>query len=347
MSTEPEIRIDQLTGMRTILAAARSERPIEFDSARPEAEAEADCPFCGGHEDRTPSEVWAERPGGGADSEGWTVRSVPNLYPAVGGEDSPEGTGTSADAFTSSADPLRASARSGEPELFSSVPASGAHEVIVHTPEHLTSLADLGTDHLYGALAGWRARMQAHPDAAYCQLIVNEGPAAGASREHTHAQLYALGFVPPAIARERERVNAYFERTNGGALLSDIAAEEVRRKDRLVAIDDEAMLLCPWASRSPYELRLVPRRPAPSFERDEGGAEMLASALKALEGRFGTVPQFNLWVVTAPRGADRFHWHLDLVPRFAVKAGFEFATGVDINIYPPERAAAELREALS
>ena len=100
--------------------------------------------------------------------------------------------------------------------------------------------------------------MRAHAGASYVQLIVNEGGGAGASLEHSHAQLYALDFVPAAVARERERVGAYAERTPGGGLLSEILVEEMRRKERLVAIDDEAALICPWASRSPFELRVIP-----------------------------------------------------------------------------------------
>ena len=57
--------------------------------------------------------------------------------------------------------------------------------------------------------------------------------------------------------------------------------------------------------------------------------------------------QLNLWVRSAPRGSEEFHWHLDLVPRLTAKAGFELGTGVDINVYPPERAAADLREAIA
>ena len=72
-----------------------------------------------------------------------------------------------------------------------------------------------------------------------------------------------------------------------------------------MAIDDDALLICPWASRSPFELRIVPRNPAPSFERDgEVGLGMLRTALRALEARFETVPQFNAWTITAPRGAE-------------------------------------------
>lgn len=307
------------------------------------------CPFCEGREERTPPEVFATRAdGGAADTPGWTTRVVPNLYPALGGEggDGVAATGGEAGAFASAGDPLLESRRAGEPDLFASRPAVGDHEVIVNAPEHVTAMAGLSEEQFGAAVETWRERMRAHGDAAYVQLIVNEGGGAGASLEHTHAQLYALGFVPAAVARERERAGAYGERTGGGSLLSDVLVEEVRRQDRLVAIDEEAALVCPWASRSPFELRVVPRTASASFADDTAGAAMIHTALRLLAKRFDTSPELNLWVRTAPRGADAFHWHVDIAPRLSIKAAFEFATGVDINTYPPERAAADLRECL-
>jgi UDPglucose--hexose-1-phosphate uridylyltransferase len=301
------------------------------------------------------------RPGGGEpDTPGWTTRAVPNLYPALGGGDAdggsagargvggaPAGTAAEAGAFASGGDPLLASRRAGDPDLFASRPAGGAHEVIVNAPEHATAMSELSDERFAAAIATWRERIRAHrAEAAYVQVIVNEGGGAGASLEHTHAQLYALPFVPAAVARERERVGAYGERTAGGGLLSDILVEEVRRKERLVAIDDEAALICPWASRSPFELRVVPRREAAAFEDDEAGTAMLAKAMRLLAERFGRPPELNLWVRTAPPGTETFHWHVDIAPRLSIKAGFELGTGVDINIYPPERAAADLRKTL-
>ena len=345
-----EIRIDQLTGMRTILAPARADRPDRFAASRAEPRGPEGCPFCAGAESLTPPELFATRPAGGeADTPGWSTRVVPNLYPALGHSAEqpahPAGAGPES-AFGSSADPLRASSRATEPDLFSSRPAEGSHEVIVNAPEHATALADLPEGRLESAVATWRERMRAHQGAAYTQLIVNEGAGAGASLEHSHAQLYALPFVPPAVARERERVSAYRERTAGAGLLSDIVVEEVRRHERLVAIDDEAALICPWASRSPFELRILPRRQSASFESDDAGATMLGRALRGLSRLFGASPELNLWVRTAPRGTEHFHWHIDIAPRLALKAGFEFGTGVDINVYPPERAAADLRETI-
>ena len=113
-----------------------------------------------------------------------------------------------------------------------------------------------------------------------------------------------------------------------------------------MAIDDEAALVCPWASRSPFELRVIPRREAARFEEDEGGAAMIATAMRALAKLFDGPPELNLWIRTAPRGADQFHWHVDIAPRLTIKAGFELGTGIEINSVAPEQAATELREAL-
>jgi UDPglucose--hexose-1-phosphate uridylyltransferase len=287
------------------------------------------------------------RPGGGKpNTPGWTTRVVPNLYPALGddGDTGAEPRSAEAGAFGSSGDPLLESRRAGEPDLFAFRPAAGGHEVVINSPKHVTAMAELSEEQFLSAVETWRARMRAHSAAAYVQLVVNEGAGAGASLPHTHAQLYALPFVPAAVARERERAGAYNERTAGGGLLSDVLVEEVRRRERLVAIDEEAALICPWASRSPYELRIVPRSPAAHFEEDTGGAAMIHTAMHLLAERFDGPPELNLWVATAPRGAETFHWHVDIAPRLSIKAGFELGTGVDINIYPPERAAADLRE---
>jgi len=184
-----------------------------------------------------------------------------------------------------------------------------------------------------------------HADAAYVHTIVNERPEAGASLPHTHAQLYALDFVPASIARERERANAYTTRTMGGNLLADLVQEEVRKRERIVAIDDDTVLLSPYAGGVPFQLLLAPRRPRPRFE-DEGptGAAMLHEALSRLARRLGGHPPLNLWVRTAPRGAEHFCWRIDILPRLTHLAGLELGAGVRLNIVTPERAAAELRE---
>src|SRR5438309_11779177 len=133
--------------------------------------------------------------------------------------------------------------------------------------------------------------------AACVHLIVNERREAGASLPHTHAQLYALDFVPAAVARERERFGAYATRTMGQNLLEDLVAEEVRLNERIVAIDEEAVLMAPYASRLPFQLMLAPRRPRARFE-DHGpaGASLLHHGLCRLARPLATSPPLNMWV---------------------------------------------------
>jgi UDPglucose--hexose-1-phosphate uridylyltransferase len=324
----PQVRVDPLTGLKSIIAGERVDRPGGGFEVAPEEpiDPEGD-PFLPGHEDQTPPEVYAVRANGGApDTPGWSVRAFPNLYPAL----DPEAARPEDDAH---------------PDLFTAQPAAGAHEVIVNAPEPVTNLAELSTEQVVLAVDAWRERMRAHAGAACRHLIVNERREAGASLPHTHAQLYAMDFVPAAVARERERFGAYAVRTMGGNLLADLVQEEVRRRERIVAIDDEAVLMAPYASRVPFHLVLAPRRARARFE-DEGpsGAALLHDALRRLRARLGASPPLNLWVRTAPSGADHFGWRIEIQPRLTHLAGLELGTGVNLCIVAPEQAAAELRD---
>jgi UDPglucose--hexose-1-phosphate uridylyltransferase len=324
----PQVRVDPLTGHKTIIADERSARPgagLEVEPCPPIDVAQD--PFAPGHEDQTPPEVHAVRPDGGPpNSPGWRVRVVPNLYPALD-PDAPE---PEPEAI---------------PDLFTAAAATGRHEVIVNAPEPVHSVGDLAVEQLATAMDVWRDRMRAHAAAACRHLIVNERKEAGASLPHTHAQLFALDFVPAAIARERERFGAYAVRTMGGNLLGDLVQEEVRRRARLVAFDDEAVLLAPYASKVPFQLMVAPRRPRPRFE-DDGptGAAMLHDALRRLRVRLGATPPLNLWVRTAPRGADSFCWRIDILPRLGHFAGLELGAGVNLCVVAPEQAAEQLRD---
>jgi len=324
----PELRIDPLSGLRVIVAGERSERPGAFPSASPRMpiDRESD-PFAAGNEEMTPPALYAH-----PDEGPWQVRVVPNLFPALLPAGPVDGT------------PARSA--STVHDFFGSRPAEGAHEVIVNGPESVDSLLDLGPEQLELAMGVWRERMRAHEETAHRHLIVNEGKEAGASLPHTHAQLYALPFVPAAMARERERFTAYFEQTQGRNLLEDLLAEEVRAGDRIVAVDSEAVAICPFASSAAFQVQLIPRKPAARFE-DSGplGASLLHDVLGRMASVLGALPPFNLWVRTAPSGAESFCWRIDLVPRLAQPAGLEMGTGVWLNSVAPEVAAERLRAA--
>jgi UDPglucose--hexose-1-phosphate uridylyltransferase len=345
----PELRIDPLTGQRVIVAGDRAGRPGGGLSAPPMPELDPDTdPFAEGHEDRTPPELYAVRSAGGApDSPGWRVRVVPNLYPALEppGDGAPTGQEATLSAGAMAQEPAPGPGVNASRDLFWSAPAVGAHEVIVNSPKPVVSLGQLQPEEVAVALEVWRARMRTHAHAAYVHLIVNERREAGASLPHTHAQLYALGFVPAPVARERERFGAYATRTMGGNLLADLVQEEVRKRERIVAIDDDVVLMAPYGAQVPFQLLMAPRRPRAHFD-DDGptGATMLHDALNRLARRLGAHPPLNLWVRTAPSGAEHFCWRIDILPRLTYLAGLELGAGIHLNTVAPERVAAELRE---
>ena len=317
-----ELRVDPLSGLRVVFAPERAERPGAFPALPPSPHIDpADDPFAPGHEDQTPPERGRVEDTDGA----WSARAFENRYPALAPD---------------AQDPPREASL----DLFASAAARGHHEVIVNTPRPVTALGALGTDELTSAMGLWRERMAAHAGASHVHLHVNEGPDGGASQAHSHAQLWALDFVPAAVARERERCSAYATRTQGSDLLGDLVAAEVRMRERLVGYDDEAVLLAPYASRVPFQLMVVPRTPAPRFEAPGAlGAALLQRGLRALEARFCSPPPLTLWVRTAPRGAQHFCWRIDVLPRLFALGGLELGTGVQLNPVLPERAAAELR----
>ena len=218
--------------------------------------------------------------------------------------------------------PLTGARADRDSDLFWAAPATGAHELVE------------------GGVEGWRERMRHHREAACLHLTTT-----AAATLAPAAQLYALPFVPAAIARERERFGAYATRTLGGNLLADLLQEEVRRRERVVAIDPEAVLLAAFAGRVPYQLMLVPRTARMRFEDDgPSGEGLLEDALARLARRLdGT--EVELWVRTAPQGAEYYCWRIDIAPRLEPPSGgLERGTGVAVNPVAPELAAAELRE---
>jgi UDPglucose--hexose-1-phosphate uridylyltransferase len=148
------------------------------------------------------------------------------------------------------------------------------------------------------------------------------------------------------VARERERFTAYANRTQGRNLMEDVVQEEVRRRDRVVAIDGEAVAMAPFAARVPFHIVLAPRRPTPRFA-DDGplGGRLLHDVLNRLGRTLGNLPPLNMWVRTAPRDAEHFCWRIEIMPRLAQLAGLEIGTGVHLNVLAPEDAARRLREA--
>ena len=201
-------------------------------------------------------------------------------------------------------------------------PAFARQEVVVHTPRHARSVAELDEAELALVARTWQLRRSAEPH-GYLHALLNEGRAAGASLAHTHSQLVWLREPPPALGAERD-------------LSGLLDGEPVLGHDGVVA-------LCPPASRSPYELVIAPEVPeAGAFESEllPAALSLLGEALRRLRAVEGAVP-VNAWL------HDSAHWHIEVVPRLTVLAGVELGAGIYVNPLAPEEAAARLRAATS
>jgi UDPglucose--hexose-1-phosphate uridylyltransferase len=325
-----DLREDLVTGARVIVAPGRSVRPDTFRSAAPSLPPSVqDCPFCAGNEHDTPPEV-ARRGPGEPDTPGWRVRVVPNKYPIAGA--SANGTGATGTGPTGTGT--------------TGTGVSGAHEVVVLSPAHDRSLADLDDAAIIEVFGVMRDRVgkQLADGHTYADTFVNHGKPAGASIEHPHAQVVALDFVPPFVDRILER---FAEARRD--LLHD-AIDEARRGP-FVLLDDEIVVWCPPASTGQYAVRcaLPFGRQRFDFAADSEIAVTalgVGNVLRRLRAVLADVP-YNLVVNTAPAGGDErpFHWWIDVAPRLTVTAGFEQATGLLVCTVAPEDAAAALRDA--
>ncbi|MCE9605731.1 MAG: galactose-1-phosphate uridylyltransferase [Planctomycetia bacterium] len=343
-----EVRRDPIVGRSVIIAPERAGRPQEFVD-KPLVSRETYCPFCERNEAETPGEIAAIRNlGTSANDPGWQVRVIPNKYPALNGL-------SSADLEAADDSPPIAAAESDR--FCSSQPAIGRHEVIIESPHHLLRTGSLTESQLADVLRVYRDRMRAHRAAGrlrYVQIFKNVGEAAGASIEHLHSQLMALDFVPGAIVDELTGSREYFSRT-GSCIFCDLIERESTADVRVVETTAEFTAICPYASRFPYEVWLLPRRHSQRFEDADdqlltAAAAGLLRVLKGVEKLLDSVGSgstgYNYVLHSAPfdsSEADHYHWHIEVIPRAVKQAGFEWATGVHINPVPPEEAAATLK----
>lgn len=327
----PELRKDSISENWVIIATERGKRPSDF--ARPdETRKGGTCPFCYGNEHMTPPEVLAYRDGSATDSPGWSVRMVPNKFPAL------------------SPDIPRRSVEKVGPYLL--MAGSGGHDVLVESPRHDSTLGSHPVEQVELVLKAVRERMAVYRDsgaADYVQVFKNWGRSAGASLEHTHFQLIALPLVPEVIQSEMQRLGLNGGRR--GCALCEALEYESGNAGRVVDESADYLVYCPFASRVPYEMWIAPRAHEGHFEdTPDESLGALASALslsiRRLEAAFEAIP-YNIVMHTAPFGSgrDSFHWHLEILPRLTIAAGFEFGTGYYINPTPPEMAAEFLRQA--
>src|SRR5256714_2212492 len=328
----PELRKDPIVGRWVIIATDRARRPITARAEVPSAGTPL-CPFCEGHEDKTPPEIIAYRERHTRPNErGWRVRVVPNKFPAlqIEGELNKRGEGS-----------------------YDKMNGIGAHEVIIECPMHEVTMAHLSEDNIREVLWVYRDRLvdlKKDPRLVYGMLFKNVGAAAGASLEHTHSQLIVTPIVPINVWEEMSGSLEFFN-YRGRCIYCDMIHQELASEKRIVVDSANFVSFVPYASRFPFEMWILPKNHSSHYENiQKNEVDELGTVLKTLLLKLENAlekPAYNFIIHTAPfdtQPLPHYHWHMEIIPRLTRVAGFEWGTGFYINPVPPEQGAAFLRE---
>jgi UDPglucose--hexose-1-phosphate uridylyltransferase len=313
-------------------------RPNEFaagakatQSAIPPTEplSSESCPFCVGHEALTPPAI-ATDPAGATDH--WLVRVVPNKFPAL--------------------EPA-ATPRSMEASCWGQVlPGLGTHEVVIESNQHVERTGEISVEQLTSVLRIYRQRLvELARDGRwrYAQVFKNVGKSGGASLAHLHSQILATATVPTTIKTELDHAARHAQAT-GRCLFCDLIERERSEGVRIVSDEAGVVVLCPFASRLPYETWVLPTAHDSHFE--DSSDEMLAALAAKLHAIVKVMEEqlpeaaYNYLIHTAPFDSLRgphYHWHVEIIPRVTMMAGFELGSGYFINPVSPEKAAAALK----
>ena len=327
----PEFRQNPATKEWIILAPERGGRPKDLDTTTSSRmalpEYKPDCPFCRGNGAMT-TEPILELPS----SEDWQVRVVPNKFAAL----------------ERGLDPTRKWRG-----RFLAAEGYGVADVLVEHPSHNVSPAQMTDGEVELFLRACRLRQDQINDDERINLVTifrNHGAAAGTSLEHPHSQIIATPIVPPHVRYPIQQAVQHYDKY-GSCVYCNMVNEEVEQADRILFQTEHFTAFCPYASRSPYECRIYPRRHVASYlSTDEELADLasvLRSSLARLYNALGD-PDYNYLIRSAPVGdhdSRHLHWYMVIIPKISIRAGFEIGTGIYINTVAPEDAARVLREA--
>lgn len=333
-----ELRQNLIDGGWVVVATGRSRRPRDFLAERGHPRRPPkfrdECPFC--RPDLFPQEpdvlLLPDDP------EEWEVHIFPNKYPAF----SP-----------------REEFRVWQTGPYRAMEAVGYHEVLA-TRWHNEIDAYLTVRQMalqLEAIALRYRQLRERPSVNYIQIIKNHGMKAGASLEHPHHQLFTVPVLPVEVQQRLHAAERYFARHRRGPFAA-MLEYELGEAERVVFENEHCVVFCPFASRVPFEVWILPRRQQPYFEDiSPAEREALAEALHEVLARLYVGlhdPPYNYYLQSAPcdetgfvcdRGLfSHFCWHVEVLPRLSVWGGFELGTGLEITTALPEESAAFLRD---
>jgi UDPglucose--hexose-1-phosphate uridylyltransferase len=327
-----QLRKDPIVERWVIIAKERGKRPSDFVFSG-HKKMTGFCPLCPGNEYTTPNEILAYgRTSHAPNTAGWSLRVVPNKFPAlvVEGELDKRGEG-----------------------MFDKMNGIGAHEVIIETPDHNETMSMMNVEQISLILRAYRDRindLSRDMRIKYIMVFKNYSNAAGASLEHSHSQLIALPIVPYLIQEEVNGSIGYYKYKDR-CVFCDIIRQELKAAERIVLENSDFVVLCPYAPRAPFEMWVLPKFHHSDFNHMDDSkltnlSDIFSQTMKRLNKALPDVP-YNFMLHTGPirtPNVDYYHWHLEIMPKLTMIAGFEWGTGFYINPTPPEESAKFLRD---
>ncbi|MCK4823664.1 galactose-1-phosphate uridylyltransferase, partial [bacterium] len=328
----PELRRDPVLGRWVIISVERGKRPGDYVKITNKRKG-GFCPFCAGNEYTTPPEISAIRRDGSAPNEpGWSLRVMPNKFPALGSEGDLNKMGEG---------------------LYDMMNGVGAHEVVIETPGHGKSIPNMEEKEVEEIIWAYCDRynsLRKDPRLKYILVFENYREEAGCSLVHPHSQIVATPVIPQKVWGKIKGVEQY-EEYRDECVYCHIMEHETAARERMITENGGFIACAPFASRSPFETWIIPKThrscfaQMSRFEVAEFGQILKETMLRLYLCL--SDPPYNYTLLTSPCGSDmldNFHWHLEIVPRLTTPAGFEMGTSIYINIVPPEDAAKYLRE---
>lgn len=332
----PELRQNPATKEWVIIATERAQRPEELTSRmiKPVTNGQYKCPFCPGHEELTPNEVFAFRSfGTKPDTPGWWIRIIPNKFAAL----LPQGQ----------------TERVKMDDFFVHMDGFGRHEVVIESTDHETSIALMQQKQVEEIFLAYRERYLVLCKEQKHEMIMifkNHGLGAGTSLHHPHSQIVATPITPSHTRHHLEEAMRFFD-DNGKCVYCEIMKKEIKAKERVVVETDNFLCYQPFASRSPFETKVSPKEHASTFGSiTPDNAKELAFVMRTILAKLHKSlnnPDYNYVINSAPcheTEVEYFHWFVHIIPRVSSVAGFELGSGIYINTVVPEAAAKFLRE---
>lgn len=327
-----EWRKDPVIGQWVIVRTTDSWGPDQYEQEDHYLRQAPTCQFCPGKEYFTPPEVDAIRSSGShPNGKGWSVRVVPNKFPALRIEGNLD------------------ERRDG---IFSLSNGIGAHEVVIETPEHHTHLADFSETQMIHLIHIYQRRLvDLSRDRRFKYIIIfkNYGESAGTTIEHPHSQIIALPLIPKYVLEKMNGAHQYDTRNNR-CVYCDMVEQEFRDQERIVAQNDDFLAFCPFVSRYPFECWIFPKRHCCEFARmDDRERQSLGNILRETLRRVKIClsdPSYNYYVHSSPVNDEikgSFHWHIEIVPKLTHAGGLEWGAGFHIVPTDPRMAAQYLR----